>query len=290
MEKFDLSSVRHDKDRKLIYRIAPKASPQEISPWLTKIEKVRSEIHTRLIGQSTMVNCLLMGLLAGRHILLQGGPGSGKSTAIQAFCESLELESGIADHQNDFMGKNILIVDGIERRNFEFRTQLRRVMQGESIKYREEETHVTQPFMVLATAWPSNPLSSHPLHPAEKDHFMLSCSVSLPGTEDESRILRLHQNLTVPSSPLNSILGCAEILEIQRLIYSISLDENEENYLLKFIKEARTRNPQLSVRTTLDLALASKSQAFLNSRERVAKSDIDTVLPFVLEHRLHEIS
>jgi MoxR-like ATPase len=296
MQKTDLSQVRYDRDRKLIYRSSPSVSTQDMSPWLDKIALVRTEIHGQLVGQEALVNCLLMGLFSGGHILLEGSLGSGKSTAITALCNCLELESGSVRTYDEFMGKNILIVDEIEHHDLEFRSELKQAMQGEPIAYREEKTYVASPFLVLATTSPLGPKPSSPFSLAEKDHFLLSYAVPYPSLEEETRILRLHQDKKTPSPANSPLLNCQDILEIQRLIRSISLPEVEEQYLLSLTRA--TRVPEvphqidrsydggLSVRASVNLALAARTQAFLNAHLEVESSDIDSVLPYVFRHRL----
>ena len=284
------------------------------------IDTLKEELKHTIIGQEYMVSRLLMGLLSGGHILLEGVPGLAKTLAIKSLASAIHAHFSRIQFTPDLLPAdligtmiynpktmdfsvkkgpifaNFVLADEINRAPAKVQSALLEAMQEKQITIGEETFMLPDPFLVLATQNPIEQEGTYRLPEAQTDRFMLKCVVQYPSFEDERAIIR--QNTSGSFPEINPVATLAQIKEARQLIRQIYMDEKIEKYILDIVFATRdpetARLPKLkaliqyggSPRASINLALAAKTYAFLQHRGYVIPEDIRTVAYDVLRHRI----
>lgn len=285
-----------------------------------KFKAAKEEVNKVIVGQTEMIDSLLIGLLADGHILLEGLPGLAKTLAVTTLAKVIDC-----DHKRiqftpdllpaDLIGNtfynqkdnvftvkkgpiftNILMADEINRAPAKVQSALLEVMQERQVTISGETFKTGNPFLVLATQNPIEQEGTYPLPEAQTDRFMLKVKIGYPSFEEEKEILKRMGTLGKKPEP-KAVLTADDILQARQIVNDIYLDEKVEDYILKLI--FATRNPQdfgvpieglllfgASPRATIALKIAAKANAFLNNRAFVSPNDVKTIGHDVLRHRL----
>lgn len=285
-----------------------------------KFKAAKEEVNKVIVGQTEMIDSLLIGLLADGHILLEGLPGLAKTLAVTTLAKVIDC-----DHKRiqftpdllpaDLIGNtfynqkdnvftvkkgpiftNILMADEINRAPAKVQSALLEVMQERQVTISGETFKTGNPFLVLATQNPIEQEGTYPLPEAQTDRFMLKVKIGYPSFEEEKEILKRMGTLGKKPEP-KAVLTADDILKARQIVNDIYLDEKVEDYILKLI--FATRNPQdfgvpieglllfgASPRATIALKIAAKANAFLNNRAFVSPNDVKTIGHDVLRHRL----
>ena len=288
------------------------------------IDRVRTEINKVIVGQTYMIDRLLIGLLSNGHILLEGVPGLAKTLSIKSLSMAINaafsriqftpdllpadvLGTMIYNQQkNEFVVRkgpifaNFILADEINRAPAKVQSALLEAMQERQVTIGDTSYKLEEPFLVMATQNPIEQEGTYPLPEAQIDRFMLKVVVGYPKKEEEQRIIR--QNVrdvqTSGSQPVKPVVSIEEILNARDLVRQVYMDEKIENYILDIV--FATRFPEQykleklkplisyggSPRASINLALASKAVAFLAGRAYVIPEDIRTIAHDVLRHRL----
>ncbi len=284
------------------------------------IRKLTEEVGKVLVGQSYMVERLLVGLLADGHVLLEGVPGLAKTLTVSSLAASVDAtfrriqftpdllpadllgtliynqQKGSFETRLGPIFANIILADEINRAPAKVQSALLESMQERQVSLGGETHILPQPFLVLATQNPIEQQGTYPLPEAQVDRFMLKLKVSYPNREEERRILRLHGAGKAPS--LVPVLKPEAILEAREVVDQIYVDEKIENYILDIV--FATRHPEEfgfdnlkdliayggSPRATLFLVKAARAWAFLQGRAFVIPEDIRAIGRDVLRHRI----
>jgi MoxR-like ATPase len=285
------------------------------------VDKLKDEIARVIIGQTYMVDRLLIGLLSNGHILLEGVPGLAKTLAIKSLAESIHAKfSRIqftpdllpADvigtmiynmQKNEFIVRrgpifaNFILADEINRAPAKVQSALLEAMQERQITIGDTTYKLEEPFLVLATQNPLEQEGTYPLPEAQVDRFMMKVIVDYPKMHEEQMIIRQNvQGLSLPS--VHQVVSIHEILQARELVRQIYMDEKVEQYILDIV--FATRQPEdykldklkplisygASPRGSINLALAAKAQAFLSKRGFVIPEDIRSICKDVLRHRI----
>jgi MoxR-like ATPase len=274
--------------------------------------------HT-IVGQQSLLNCLLIGLLGNGHILLEGLPGLAKTLAVKMLAQTLKAQfSRIqftpdilpADilgttiynmHTNLFSVKkgpvfsNFVLADEINRAPGKVQSALLEVMQEHQVTLGDVTYPLELPFMVLATQNPIDQSGTYELPEAQMDRFMLKVLIDYPTFEEERIIIRRNSAEPVATPSTFSI---EHILSIQALVKKIFIDTKIEDYILKLV--FCTRYPEKyglahlkpyikfgsSPRGSINLTMAARAQAFIQKRAFVVPEDIRAVVYDVLRHRI----
>lgn len=278
------------------------------------------EINQVIVGQKYMINRLLIGLLSNGHVLLEGVPGLAKTLAIKTLAEALDGEFSRIQFTpdllpadvlgtmiynmkiNDFSIKkgpifaNFILADEINRSPAKVQSALLEAMQEKQVTIGDETFQLKEPFLVLATQNPIDQEGTYSLPEAQVDRFMLKCVISYPDFEQERTILR--QNIFGEKYKVKKIVTLDNILEARNLVKEIYMDEKIESYILNIIFATRypekynlsSLKPYIlfgsSPRGSISMALAAKSNAFLNQRGFVIPEDVKSVAKDVLRHRI----
>jgi MoxR-like ATPase len=285
------------------------------------VEKIKGETEKVIVGQSNMLERLLLGLLTSGHILLEGMPGLAKTLAIKTLASAVnghfsriqftpdllpadivgtmiynQKENKFEPHKGPIFA-NFVLADEINRAPAKVQSALLEAMQERQVTIGNQTFNLTEPFLVLATQNPVDQEGTYPLPEAQVDRFMLKVKIDYPEIEDERMIIR--RNLSEPNeNKVNAVVSMEEILNARKSVRKIYMDEKIEQYLLDLVFASRKPRdyglgdlePLInfggSPRASISIAQAAKANAFLNRRGFVIPEDIRNVAPDVLRHRI----
>lgn len=285
------------------------------------VDKLRQEVSHVIIGQSHMLDRLLIGLLSNGHVLLEGVPGLAKTltikslaTAIHAHFNRIQFTPDLlpADvigtliynqQQNEFVVRkgpifaNFILADEINRAPAKVQSALLEAMQERQVTIGSSTYKLDEPFLVLATQNPLEQEGTYPLPEAQVDRFIMKVVVNYPEMKEEQLILRSNvEAMALPA--ISPVVSLSEVMEAKNLVREIYLDEKVEKYILDIVFASRFPErynlekfkPLISYgaspRGSINLALAGKAQAFLNKRGFVIPEDIRSIAYDVLRHRI----
>jgi MoxR-like ATPase len=284
------------------------------------IERLRQEVNKVVVGQERLLDRLVVALLTGGHVLLEGVPGLAKTTAVRTLAQALGLDFKRISFTPDLLPAdvvgtlvyspkdgtftprrgpvftNLLLADEINRAPAKVQSALLEAMQERQVTIGEHTYPLPVPFLVLATQNPIELEGTYPLPEAQVDRFMLKCLVSHPGRDDERRIMdRFTRREPVAVSP---VVSAAEIETLRAVLDQVYCDEKVGEYILDIV--FATRDPKAfhldvlgtqiqlgaSPRATLYLNLASRANAMLHGRAYATPQDVKEVAHDVLRHRI----
>ena len=284
------------------------------------IESLRTGMHQAIVGQSHLIDSLLIGLLSGGHILLEGLPGLAKTLAIKTLSQLISADYKriqftpdllpadvvgtlmYSQKQEDFSVKkgpifsNFILADEINRAPAKVQSALLEAMQEHQVTIGDETFKLPNPFLVMATQNPIEQEGTYPLPEAQVDRFMLKVLISYPKKEEEALIIR--QQIRPESQKIRPVVSIADILDLRRLAAEVYIDEKIERYIVDIV--FATRQPAdyglehfksfisfgASPRASINLALAARSYALLKGRGYVIPEDVRAVCYDVLRHRI----
>ena len=219
------------------------------------------EIGKVIIGQSKMVERLLIGLLGRGHILLEGVPGLAKTLAINSLSNAIKASFSRIQFtpdllpadvigtmifnmkENDFSIKkgpifaNFVLADEINRAPAKVQSALLEAMQERQVTIGDSTFQLKKPFLVMATQNPVEQEGTYPLPEAQVDRFMLKVIVDYPSIEDEKRIMQ--NNLKKNNGKLSSVVNISQISKAQEIINEIYIDDKIQKYILDLIFASR---------------------------------------------------
>jgi MoxR-like ATPase len=294
-------------------KLSPK--PSELLP----VPRVLKEVSRRIVGQDAMIERLLVGLLTGGHILLEGVPGLAKTLAVRTLAEIIHASFSRIQFTPDLLPADvigtmvfnqksqefhvkkgplfaqIILADEINRAPAKVQAALLEAMQEHQVTIGGTTYPLQEPFMVLATQNPIESEGTYPLPEAQLDRFMLKVRVGYP-TRDEEKdvVLRMSGGQEIP---IERLLDPADILAARSAISGLYMDQKVVDYIVDLVRA--TRDPGLvglndikalvafggSPRASIALAQAARAHAFLRERAYVPE-DVRALAPDVLRHRI----
>ena len=285
------------------------------------IPPLMHELNQIIVGQKYLTERLLLGLLTGEHILLEGVPGLAKTTAVKTLAQSVKADFKRIQFTPDLLPadllgtqvyqpktsefdikkgplfSNIILADEINRAPAKVQSALLEAMQERQITIAGKTFPLGEPFMVIATQNPIEQEGTYPLPEAQIDRFMLKLYINYPSKEEEKLIMqRMSSNNN--SHTVKSVVDPEDILEARKVIDSIYIDENLQDYIINLV--TATRDPKdnqlssydgmiqfgASPRASIFLNRAAKAFAFLQRRGYVVPHDIKSIGMDVLRHRI----
>lgn len=285
------------------------------------ISRINDELGKVIVGQQSMVERLLIGLLSNGHVLLEGVPGLAKTLTIKSLAQTIRAEfsriqftpdllpadvTGTMIYQqqrNEFVVRkgpifaNFILADEINRAPAKVQSALLEAMQERQVTIGDTSYKLEEPFLVLATQNPIEQEGTYPLPEAQVDRFMLKVIVGYPTKSDEQMIIR-QNTLGMQLPAINPVASTSEIITAREHVRSVYVDEKVENYILDIV--FATRFPEKyglqrlspligfggSPRASINLALAAKAYAYLNKRAYVIPEDVRSICKDVLRHRI----
>ena len=284
------------------------------------IDLLLFELNKVIVGQKSMIERLLIGLLGQGHILLEGVPGLAKTLVINSLSKAIKgsfsriqftpdlLPADVVGTQiynikeTNFSVKkgpifaNFVLADEINRAPAKVQSALLEAMQEKQVTIGDETFMLDKPFLVMATQNPVEQEGTYTLPEAQVDRFMLKTVVDYPSMDDEKLIIRA--NLSGSFEKISPVVSIKEIIKAQSTINEVYMDEKIESYILDIIfatrEPSRYKLPELeplisfgaSPRGSINLALASKCYAFIKRRGYVIPEDVRAVVHDVLRHRI----
>jgi MoxR-like ATPase len=281
---------------------------------------LRNEMGKVIVGQSRMVDRLLIGLLTRGHILLEGVPGLAKTLAISTLAKIVDTKFRrlqftpdllpadlmgtmiFNQKSGEFVAKkgpifaNIILADEINRAPAKVQSALLEAMQERQVTIGDTTYPLDDPFLVLATQNPIEQEGTYPLPEAQVDRFMLKLKIVYPTREEEKEILSRMGKGSVPE--VAKVITVDKILSARHVVNEIYMDPKVEDYIVNIT--FATREPDkagqkelkeliaygASPRATIFLARAARAHAFLRGRGYVTPEDIKSVGMDVLRHRV----
>jgi len=284
------------------------------------IDLLTLEINKVIVGQKHMIERLLIGLLGQGHILLEGVPGLAKTLAINTLSQAVSgsfsriqftpdlLPADVVGtliyniKANEFNIKkgpifaNFVLADEINRAPAKVQSALLEAMQEKQVTIGDETFILEKPFLVMATQNPVEQEGTYPLPEAQVDRFMLKTVIDYPKLEDEQLIVRA--NLKGAFEKIKPVVSVKQILDAQKAVREVYMDEKIEKYILDII--FATRYPErynlaelkplisfgASPRGSINIATAAKCYAFIKRRGYVIPEDVRAIVLDVLRHRI----
>lgn len=295
----------------------------DLDSLLPRLHDLRAALARAVVGQNTVVEQLLIGLLAGGHCLLEGAPGLGKTLLVRSLGQALELQFRRVQFTPDLMPSDILGTEILEedhgtgKRYFKFqqgpvfthllladelnrtppKTQaaLLEAMQEHTVSYGGTTHPLPSPFFVLATQNPLEQAGTYPLPEAQLDRFLLHVKVDYPSEAEERAILQATTGGA--ASRIEPVMDGAEVLALQKLTRDVHLGDDVLGWITRLVRATRPQDTPLAEvrewvrwgagpRAGQALVLASKARALLHGRFAATREDVTALAAAVLRHRL----
>ncbi len=296
-------------------------SAADVSEKTKLCNELIAEVGKVLVGQEAMISRLLIGLLTGGHVLLEGFPGLAKTLAVR--CLSQAIDTGFSRIQftpdmlpADVIGtevfnpkeatysvkrgpifSNLILADEINRAPAKVQAALLEAMQDRQVTIGGETHRLEEPFLVLATQNPIEQEGTYPLPEAQIDRFMMKVHVGYPSKQEERKIIdRMASGQPVPE--IKQVVSPGDLLAARHHVDQILVDDKVRDYIVDLVHA--TRDPAgsgiaeldsmvemgASPRASIFLTKAAKAHAFLQGRSYATPHDVKNIAPDVLRHRV----
>lgn len=287
------------------------SSVYETREWLNAF---RTEMSKVIIGQDYMISRILIGLLTGGHILLEGVPGLAKTLTASTLANVIGLDfkriqftpdllpadiigteiyyqkTGEFQIKKGAIFSNLVLADEINRAPAKVQSALLEAMQEKQVTIGATTYDLDKPFMVIATQNPLEQQGTYPLPEAQQDRFMLKLKVGYPNREEEREILERFTMADYTEPQLNRILTADVIKSLRKKVEEVFIDQHIKEYVLDIVLKTRENSQYIacgaSPRASINLIKAAKAMAFLKGRDYVMPDDVKSVVYDVLRHRL----
>lgn len=284
------------------------------------VQNAVREVARRVVGQDEMIERLLVGLLTGGHVLLEGVPGLAKTLTVRTLAEIISASFSRIQFTPDLLPADligtmvfdqktqefrvkkgpifaqIILADEINRAPAKVQAALLEAMQEHQVTIGGTTYLLQEPFLVLATQNPIESEGTYPLPEAQLDRFMLKVRVGYPSRDEEKEVL-LRMSGGVPI-PVRELLDPAALLEARATVAALYMDQKVVDFIIDLVRG--TRDPAsvglseltplvqfgASPRASIALAQAARAHAFLRGREFVTPDDVRALAPDVLRHRI----
>ncbi len=285
-----------------------------------QLERIRAEVRKVLVGQDHMLSRLLIALLTGGHVLLEGLPGLAKTTAIKGLANAIHCQFQRIQFTPDLLPAdligtmiynpregsfgtrkgpifaNLVLADEINRAPSKVQSALLEAMQEHQVTIGDTSYPLDEPFLVMATQNPIEQEGTYPLPEAQVDRFMLKVVVGYPTKADERKVV--DSVLEDYRREVQPVLDKEQLFEMKKTVAMIYMDDKIKDYVLDVV--AATREPELfklkelkpliecgaSPRASINLCLAARANAFLAGRGYVTPQDVKDIAYEVLRHRI----
>jgi MoxR-like ATPase len=292
-------------------------APEQLQKASQLLARMQADIERVVIGQKSTVRDVLISLLAGGHVLIEGVPGVGKTLLVRCLARAVTCDFSRIQFTPDLMPAditghalynmkeeqfvvrrgpvftNFLLADEINRAPAKTQAALLEVMQERQVTIENESLATGDPFMVLATQNPIEHEGTYPLPEAELDRFIMKIQMQYPAYEDERNLVRQStQQTTADYSGLESlqpVCQAAHLIQLQKMASNVLVDERVQEYAVQLVRAtretagiARGAGP----RGSIALLRTAKALALLEGRDFITPDDVRTTLPGVLRHRI----
>ena len=282
-----------------------------------RVDAVRDAVGRAFIGQPEVLDQILIALLAGGHVLIEGVPGLGKTLLVRALAQALELDYGRVQFTHDLMPSdvsghavydpksesfkirrgpvftNLLLADEINRAPAKTQSALLEVMQEGQVTIEGKAFPLHPPFLTLATQNPVEQEGTYPLPEAQLDRFLLKVIIDYPALEDEKRMVDAittgRSAADFDLSQVPRVLNAAEVIALQQATAAITVDPEVVDYAVRIVAATR-QFPGIALgagpRGSIALVRAARAQAVLAGRDFVTPDDVREIARPALRHRI----
>ena len=284
------------------------------------LAKIRQEVNKVIVGQEKLIDRLIIALITGGHILIEGVPGLAKTTAVRTLADALGLQFQRISFTPDLLPAdvigtmiynpkdatftpkkgpvftNLLLADEINRAPAKVQSALLEAMQEHQVTIGEHTYKLPVPFLVMATQNPIEQEGTYPLPEAQVDRFMLKCIITHPSRDDERRIMNRFTHKQ--TATVQAVISAQDVQSLRDTLEQVYCDEKVGDYILDIV--FATRDPKSfkldalagqiqmggSPRATLCLNLAARANAMLHGRAYATPQDVKEIAHDVLRHRI----
>ena len=292
-------------------------SVQQTSGWVRPLQQ---EIGRVIVGQTQLVNRLLIGLLANGHLLLEGVPGLAKTLSLRTLAGAIQAKfqriqftpdmlpadivgtliynprDGTFDTKHGPIFANLVLADEINRAPAKVQSALLEAMQERQVTLGNDTYLLPEPFLVLATQNPIEQEGTYALPEAQVDRFMLKLVIGYPSRAEELAI-QDSMSTSAPSLSVQPVVTVDDIKSARDVVNTIYIDQKVREYIVDLVLATRDPNAYgldlggyvqygASPRGTINLTIASKAAAFLTGRGYVTPQDVKSLALDVLRHRV----
>lgn len=284
------------------------------------IQTVTTGMNRTIVGQKHLVESLVIALLSNGHVLLEGVPGLAKTLAIKSLAELIDAKYSRIQFTPDLLPAdvvgtmvysvknetfqvkkgpvfaNFVLADEINRAPAKVQSALLEAMQERQVTIGDETFALPSPFLVMATQNPIEQEGTYPLPEAQVDRFLMKVVIGYPNREEEREIIR--RNIKSAVDQIQAMLTPADIIEAQKVVEQIYVDEKIERYIVDIVFATRFPNDYeltdltsiiafgASPRASIAMARAARAYAFIHGRGYVVPEDVIAVAHDVLRHRI----
>ena len=280
-----------------------------------KVAGIKQELSKYLVGQSDMVEYLIVAMLADGHVLIEGVPGVAKTLTSKLLAKTVNAsfkriqftpdlmpsdiigtsiynaKSGEFEFKRGPLFSNMVLIDEINRAPAKTQAALFEAMEERQITVDGTTYTLDKPFIVIATQNPVEHEGTYRLPEAQLDRFIFKLVIGYPSLEEEANILLNHHNNAhqIDLNKINSVLSKEDIAELRKVVSGVLIEPNLMKYITQIVGSTR-QNPSLylgaSPRASLAVMNAAKALACINGRDFVSPDDIKHVIKPVLRHRV----
>ena len=279
------------------------------------VKQIRAEIGKVIVGQSRMIEQILIAILADGHVLIEGVPGVAKTLSAKLMAKSITADFSRIQFTPDLMPSdilgtsvynlsnstfefnkgpifsNIILIDEINRAPAKTQAALFEVMEERQVTIDGHTYIMDKPFIILATQNPIEQEGTYKLPEAQLDRFFFKVEVGYPSVEEEAMILTNNHNRKgiAEVNQINPILTKEVIQDLRQKVRLIHIDENLRKYIAQIVDKTRNNNSLFlgaSPRASIAIMMGSKAHAAVNGRDFVTPEDIKEIVYPVLIHRL----
>ena len=276
------------------------------------IEYIKNEMQKVIVGQDKMIDSLIIGLLTGGHILLEGVPGLAKTLTVKTLAKVLDLDfkriqftpdllptdivgteiydikSGEFSIKKGPIFANLILADEINRAPAKVQSALLEAMAKKQITIADRNFNLEEPFLVMATQNPVEQEGTYNLPEAQLDRFMLKVVIGYNTKEEEFEIIKKSINNNIES--VKQVATKEDILLMRKAVERVHIDDELVRYIVELVNKTREKNKYIdfgcSPRSGISLYKASKVVAFLEGRSYVIPVDIVSIVKDVFRHRI----
>ena len=284
------------------------------------VERLMGQISSVIVGQTYLIERLLIGILADGHILIEGVPGLAKTLSVSTLSNALQAKFQRIQFTPDLLPAdligtmiynpqtaefsvkkgpvfaNIILADEINRAPAKVQSALLEAMQERQVTIGENTFKLDKPFLVLATQNPIEQEGTYPLPEAQVDRFMLMIKITYPSPAEERVIM--DRNTSVIDIPVTKVISPEDIIRVREVVRSIYVDDKVKDYIVNVVFASREPEKYglaelkdliafgASPRATIYLNLAAKAHAFLKGRGYITPEDVKAIGHDVMRHRI----